>query len=173
MEEGPLVQRLSVLAGACEPPRDGRLPKAEDAFSRGWVQPFSQRREHHRDLLGGGFQAIQGRVASSAEGGVARLAPEPLDVLGLAMFAIAHQRMDASICLANVGALPVRACEPFGVDAFWCSPPAFHLAPGTHRNRRWLSSRRSRGGESTSGAIVWRARLQQSWEPRAHLGCCS
>jgi hypothetical protein len=42
-------------------------------------------------LLGRGFQMVQGSVASSAEGGAASLTPERLDVLGLAMFAIAKK----------------------------------------------------------------------------------
>jgi hypothetical protein len=62
-----LVQALSVPACASEPRGDRRLTIAEDPFSRGSVQPFGQRRQHHGDLLGGGFQTIQRSVASSAE----------------------------------------------------------------------------------------------------------
>ena len=51
MSEGPLVQGLGVLACTREPPHDGRLTRAEDAFGSRRVQPFSQRGEHHGDLL--------------------------------------------------------------------------------------------------------------------------
>jgi hypothetical protein len=41
------------------------------------------------------------------------------------------------------------------------SPSAFHLTPGTYR-RRWLHTRRGRGGETTGGAIVWAAGLEET-----------
>ncbi len=56
-----LVQRLSVLARPRQPGGDGLPPVAEDPFSCGSIQSFSQRREHSCDLLGRGFQTIQGR----------------------------------------------------------------------------------------------------------------
>jgi len=56
--EEVLVQSVCVLAGAGEPAGDSRLLVAEDAFSRGRIQPFSQGGEHHCDLVRGGFQAI-------------------------------------------------------------------------------------------------------------------
>ena len=40
--EGPLVQRPSIRSSASQPPRDDGLPKAEDAFSCGSVQPFGK-----------------------------------------------------------------------------------------------------------------------------------
>ena len=76
---------------------------------------------------------VQGSVASSAERGAASLTPERLDVLGLAMFAIANQRVLSSVSVAKVGALPVRAGEPFSGDAFGGSPSAFHLTPRSYR----------------------------------------
>ena len=70
------------FASASQPGGDGGLSKAEDSLSRGRVQPFGQRRQHHGDLLRGGFQSVQGRVASSAERGAAGLTAKGLDPLG-------------------------------------------------------------------------------------------
>ena len=167
--EGALVQGLSVLASARQPGGDGRLPIAEDPFGSRWVQPFGQRRQHHGDLLRGSFQTVQGRVASSTEGGVAGLAAKGLDPLDTAMLAISDQGVDVCIGDPEVRAEGVGTSEPLGVDAFGCSSSAFHLRPATHRQRRWPSSRRGSGGETTGGAIVWAAGLQQTVE-RAALG---
>ncbi len=49
MAEGPLVQRLSVLACTSQPPHNRGVSKAEDPRGRRWVQPFSQRGEHYGD----------------------------------------------------------------------------------------------------------------------------
>jgi len=156
------VKGLSVLASTRQPGGDGRLPGAEDPRGCRRVQPFCKRGEHHGDLVGGRFQTIERRVASSAKCGAARLAAEGLDRLSAPMLAVPDKRMDASVCLAKVLTLRIRTSEPFGVDAFGGSPLAFHLTPGTHRHWRWLSSRRGGGGESTGGAIIRRARLQQT-----------
>src|SRR2546429_148528 len=169
MAEDALVQGVRVPACSSEPSRHRGLSKAKDPLGGGKVEPFGQSREHHGDLLRGRFQAIQGGVASSAERGAASLTPERLDVLGLTMFAIAHQSVLSSVSVAKVGALSVRTGEPFGVDAFGGSPSAFHLTPRTHWGRHWPCTRRSSEAESTGGAIVWGARLQQTLE-RAALG---
>jgi hypothetical protein len=55
------------------------------------------RREHHGDLLRGSFQTIQGRVAPGSKGGAAGETSEGLNVLDIAVLAIANQRMDLSI----------------------------------------------------------------------------
>jgi hypothetical protein len=67
------MEDLSVPACTQQPPCNRGLSKAEDAFRRGRVQPFGQRRQHHGDLLRGHFQTIERRVASSAERGATRL----------------------------------------------------------------------------------------------------
>ena len=59
--------------------------------------------------------------------------------------------------------------EPFGAYAFGGSPSAFHFRPGTHRSRSWPSTRRGIGAETTGGAVVWAAGLEQTVE-RAALG---
>src|SRR5215469_14575885 len=102
-----------------------------------------------------------GGVASGTKCGVAGLTTKRLDPLDMAMLAIPDQGMDMSIGDPEVRALLVGAGEPLGVDAFGCSPSAFHLRPGRRSSRRWPSSRRGRGGETTGGAIVWGAGLQQ------------
>src|SRR5947209_7308970 len=154
MAEGALVQDLSMRALARQPRGDRGLTGAEDPRGLGRVQPFCQRREHPCDLMRRGFQTVERSVMSSAERGVASLTTERLDVLGLAMLAIANQRVDVSIGDAAVEAPSVGTSEALGVHALGSSPTAFHLTPGTHRQWRWPSTRRGSGGESTGGAIV-------------------
>ncbi len=121
MAEGPLVQRLSVLPSASEPGGDGGLPVAEDSFGRRWVQPFGQRREHHGDLVRGGFQPRQGGVTSSAERGAASLTTRRLDPLRLTMLAIANERMNVSVGDPEVRTLLIGTGVAFGVYLFGCS----------------------------------------------------
>jgi hypothetical protein len=170
--EGVLMQELSVPACTSEPPGNRGVSKAENPLGRGRVEPFGQRREHDGDLLRGGFQPVQRRVASRTEGGVALLAAKRLDALSAAMLAIPNQSMPSSISVAKVRALPVRTGEPFGVDPLGGSPSAFYLRPRTYRLRCWPSTHRESGGQTTSGAIVWRAGLQETVE-RAALGSSS
>ena len=92
--EEALVQGLSVLACTSKPGGDGGLTVAEDPFGSRRVQPFGQRREHHGDLVGRGFQTVQGSVASGTERGAASLTAKGLDPLGTAMLAISNQRVD-------------------------------------------------------------------------------
>ena len=173
MAEGALVQGLCVLASASEPGGDGGLSISEDSLGSGKVQPFSERRQHHPDLVRGGFQMVQGSVASGGEGGAAGLTAKGLDPLGLAMLAIPNQRVDPIIGDAEGRALLVRTGEALGLDPLGCSSAAFHLTPGTYWQRRWSSTRRGSRAETTGGAIVWAAGLEQTVEPAAHLGCCS
>ena len=91
------MQRLSMLPSAREPPRDGRLSKAEDPFSGRRIQAFSQGSQHHGDLPGGGFQTVQGSVAPGSEGGAAGLATKGLDPFGLPMLAISNKGVELSI----------------------------------------------------------------------------
>jgi hypothetical protein len=71
--------------------RDGRLSVAENPLGRGWVEPFGERREHHGDLLRGGFQTIQRSVASGSERDAAGRTSKGLDPLSAAMLAIAKK----------------------------------------------------------------------------------
>ena len=64
------------------------------------------------------------------ERGAASLTAKRLDALGLAMLAIANQRMNLSIGNAEVQALLVGTGVTLGVDALGCSPAAFDLAKG-------------------------------------------
>ena len=152
--EAALVQGLSVLACACELRGDGGLLVAEDPFGGGSVQPFGQRREHHCNLLRGGFQTIQRRVASSTERSAASLAPKRLDPLSMTMLAIANQGMHVSIGDAEVGALVIGTGVALGGHALGGSPPAFHLTPGAHSWRCWPYHRRGSGGETTGGNLA-------------------
>src|SRR6266851_3572010 len=86
--QGALVESLSVRACAGQPGDDGRLPVAKDPFGGGRIQPFSERCQHHCDLLGGGFQTVQGSVAPSSESRVTGLAAKCLDLFSATMGAI-------------------------------------------------------------------------------------
>ncbi len=70
---------------------DRGLSVAEDTFSGGRIQPKGSRRQHHCDLLGGRFQAVQGGVASSTESGMRGLATECLDLLNATICAISKE----------------------------------------------------------------------------------
>ena len=167
-----LRKECSWKSSACLPARvrkarDGGLTGAEDAWGFGRIQSFGQRREHHCDLLRGGFQTIQRSVASSTERRAAGLTPKRLDLLGMTMLAIANQRVDLGIGDPAIRALRVGTGKALGVHALGCSSAAFDLAPGAYRPRRWLFTRRGSGGETTGGAIVWAAGLEQTVEPAA------
>lgn len=138
--EAVLVQGPCMFPCASQPCGDGGLPVAEDPLGRGSIQPLSQCRQHQGDLLGGGFQAIQRGVASGSERRVTGLASKRLDTLSAAMGAISYQSVDSSVGDAKVRAVLVRTGEAPGVDSLRCSPPAFHLAPGTYRRSRRLST---------------------------------
>jgi hypothetical protein len=161
------MEELSMPACACEPRGDGGLPVAEDPFGGGSVQSFCQRSEHQCDLVRGGFQTVQGSMASSAERGVAGRASKGLDPLSMTMLAIANQGMNVSIGDAEVGALVIGTGIALGVYPLGCSPAAFHLTPGAHSWRCWRYDRRGRGGETTGRAIVWAAGPEQTMQPAA------
>ena len=139
--------------------RDGGLSKTEDPLSRGSIQPFCERGEHHGDLLGGGFQTIQGGVTTSTEGGAAGLTTERLDQLDMAMFAITDEGVDVRISVAEVPALRIRTSEPFGVDASGGLPGGFshqtrdaqQQALALHPTRLWSRVDRP-GNRLASGA---------------------
>jgi hypothetical protein len=79
-----------------------RKPKTREAAEGS--SPSESRREHHGDLGGRRFQSVQGRVTSRTEGGVARLTPERLNPLGLAMLAISDEGMEGGVGVAEVRA---------------------------------------------------------------------
>ena len=91
MTENVLVEALSVFPSASQPRRDGGLTGAEDAFGGGNIQPFSQRSEHHGDVVRWGFQTVERGVASGSECRVTRRTSEGLDPLGAAMFAVSEK----------------------------------------------------------------------------------
>jgi len=132
MGEEALVQGLCMLPSAGEPGGDGGPLVAEDPLSCGRVEPFGQRREHHGDLVRGSFQTVQGSVAPGSERGTASRTSKRLDVLGMAVLAIANQRMNLSIGNAAVPTLLVGAGIPLGVHSLGGSLPAFHLTPGAY-----------------------------------------
>jgi len=83
------------------------------------------------------------------------------------MRAISDQSVEVSISDPEVQTLVVGTGVALGVYALGGSTLAFHLRPGTHWQRRWLSTRRGSGGETTGRAISRRTRLEQTMERRA------
>src|SRR5205823_3726136 len=83
--------------------------------------------EHLGDLLGRGFQPVQGGVAPGSERGAARLTSKGLDPFSLAMLAIANKGMNGSVCNAEVKTLSVGTGEALCVHALGGSTAAFHL----------------------------------------------
>jgi len=163
MAEEALVQGLCVRALTGQPGRDRGLSITEDPPSLGKVQSFSKGREYHGDLVGRGFQTIQGGVATSGEGGAAGRASKRLDALGMSMLAIADDGVDLSIGDPGVGALWVGTGKALGLHSLGCASAAFDLAPGTHRWCRCEShTRRVVTGEATGGAIKRGAWLEQT-----------
>jgi hypothetical protein len=156
------VQGLCVLASASQLGSDRGSSVAEDTFCGGRIQPFGERRQHHCDLLGGGFQAVQGGVASSTASHVTGLATECLDLLNATMYAISNQGVDVSVCDAEVRALVVGTGEALSVYPFGSTPSAFDLAPGAHRKRRRFHTRREGGGDAAGWTIKWGAWLEQT-----------
>jgi len=89
----------------------------------------------------GGFQTVEGCVAPGSERAAAGLTAKGLDLLGMAMLAIPDEGMDVRIGDPEVGALLIGTGEAFGVYPLGCPSPAFDLAPGTHRQWHWPSTR--------------------------------
>src|SRR5258708_14209389 len=102
MEEEALVQGVRVPTCTSEPPRNSGLSKAEDPLGGGRIEPFGQSREHHGDLVRGGFQAIQGGVASGTACAVARLATKRLGPVSPPTLAAPHKRQEMNVREAKV-----------------------------------------------------------------------
>jgi hypothetical protein len=83
------------------------------------------------------------------------------------MFAIANEGVDPGISDPGVQALQVGTREALSVDALRCSPATFHLTPGSHRRRHWLSARQGRGGQTTGRAMVRGAGLEETLDQRS------
>jgi hypothetical protein len=80
-----------LVMGACREPCD--------PWGLGRVQPFSQSRQHHGDLVRRGFQTGQGSGTPGSERGTAGRTSKGLDPLGMAMRTIAkktHERVRLS-----------------------------------------------------------------------------
>ncbi len=105
MTEEALVQIPGMLASTGQPGGDGDLSKAEDTLSSRRIQSFGQRRQHHCDLVRGGFQTKEGRVEPGSERSVAGLTAKGLDPLGTSMLAIPDQSTNVCVCDFKVGTL--------------------------------------------------------------------
>ena len=95
-------------AGPCEPSRDRGGAMAEHACRRRDIKPFSKRSEHFRNSVGCSFEAIEWRIATGTEGGLACLTPEGLDAFSLPMHTVTYQGMDLRVTHLIIRALPVR-----------------------------------------------------------------
>ena len=108
---------------------------AEDPLGGGWVEPTGSGRQHHGDLVRGGFQTVQGSVAPGSERGTASLTAKGLDALGMATFAIPNQGVEVSIGDTGVRTLRVRTSVALGIHSLRCSSATFHLTPGAYWRR--------------------------------------
>src|SRR6266568_4560810 len=72
LAEEALMEGSRMLASTGQPSGDGGLSKTEHTLCSRGIQPFGQSRKHLGDLVRGGFQTVQGRIASNTEGGAAR-----------------------------------------------------------------------------------------------------
>src|SRR5215472_2956631 len=149
-----LRKQRSCMVCACEPARVNqvvmvacRLPKIREAADGS--SPSASAESTMATCWEGGFRRYMGVLRRARERGAALLAAKRLDRLSLAMLAIPNQRVELIIGVAEVGALRVRTSEAHGGDALRSSSLTFHLTPGTYRRRRWPSTRRGRGGETT------------------------
>ena len=108
-----------------------------------------------------GFEAVESGVAADREFLLAGLAHQILNVLLLAMKAIADQGMDALIHNAVVDAFGVVAGITLGVDGFLASSPTAHFTP----RRRRRGKHQCVGGSSffslTQVAIVFALGLER------------
>jgi hypothetical protein len=137
MAEGTLVHGLRMRASTSQPSGNGGSSIAKDPFSRGSIQSFSQRGQHDGDLLGRGFQTIQGSMTPRAERGAAGRASKGLDRFSVTMSAVANEGMNVSVGNPEVQTLLIGTGEAFSVYAFGSASPAFDLTPGPPREWRW------------------------------------
>ena len=105
---------------------------AEYSYCSRRIQPFGERCQHFADPVRRGFQAVQGRVATGAEGGSTRLAPKCLNLISFTMRAIANKGMNSSIRDAIVRAGRLGAGISLRVDSLMCTPATLDLAPRTN-----------------------------------------
>ena len=148
--EAVLMEDFCVPACTREPPRNRGLLKAENPHSRRRIQSFGQRREDHCDLVRWGFQTIEWSVASSAECGAALLTAKGLDALGLAMLAIANQRVDARVSVPEVLALLIGTGKNLRPRSAWELPKTIEIRKTT----------RSRNESLRQGACKWAYHLR-------------
>ncbi len=127
-----VVERGTVLAGPRQPGGDRALAVPEHSDGCGDREAFSHRTEDFCDPGGCGFEAIEGRVPTGGEGGLAGLTAEGLDALVVAVRAIADQGVHIRVGDAEIIAGGVRAGEAIGGDAFRGTTPALDLAPWTN-----------------------------------------
>ena len=94
--------------------------------------------------MGRSFQPVQGGIASSTEGGAARLTPQRLDPLSTPMFAISDDGMEGSVGVAEVHALRVGTGEAFGRNASGGLPAGFSPHTGDAQALALHSTRQGR-----------------------------
>ena len=105
------------------------MPMAEDAFGRGDIQPFSQRRQDFADPLRWSLEPIERRVAAGREGRATGLAAKGLDAFTVAMCAVADEGMDLGVGDAVVSTGGSRTRKAGGDDPLRLAPPALQFAP--------------------------------------------
>jgi len=79
--------------------------------------------------------------------------------------------VDVSVCDPEVRALVIGTGIALSVHPLRCSPSAFDLAPGAHREGCWLHNRREGGGEATGWTIERGAWLEETLDRGVHRHC--
>jgi hypothetical protein len=97
------------------------------ADHHGPIQAFGQKPEHHLDLIGLGFEIVQGRAFPDREGFAAGLTTEFANGLGLINPAIADQGVNGRVGDAEIITPGMRTSMSGGVNAFLSSSLAFTL----------------------------------------------
>ena len=168
--EPVVVQRRTVLAGACQPGGDRRVGMTKHPFRCRDVQPFGQRRQHFADTPARRLEPIERRVAPGAERRPARLTAQGLDALTLAMRADADEGVDVGVGDTVIDTGGVGTGEAIGGDAFRSTASALEFAPGVNR-WRWCNCGGRPGALAPTGrTISRRAGFEQALHRRSNRG---
>jgi hypothetical protein len=124
---GSCARARTERASPRETTREGWWPDGSRRHVRRRKHPALRRARdpHHSDVVRGGFQTIQGGVASGSESRVAGRASKRLDPLGMAMLTIPDQCVDVSICDPAVRALLVGTGKTLRVHPLGALPGGF------------------------------------------------
>jgi hypothetical protein len=126
------------------------------------IKPFRKRSEHLGNPIGWCFEAIERRIAASAEGGLAGLTAEGLDAFSFAVCTITNQRVDLRVGNLIVRAGSVRAGKSLGGNPLGSTPTAFAIGPWRYRKVGGRGSDWGRRLLATARAVIGCAGLEQA-----------